>query len=58
MRTNILNVICAGIFFGLFIIGMVFAEEMKWLVSVGILGLSGFIFFIYRIVSLLKTKRT
>ncbi|WP_430787418.1 hypothetical protein VBD025_16400 [Virgibacillus flavescens] len=57
MKNNILlNFVLAIIFFGLFITGMVFSEEYEILMLLGIIGLGGFAFFVFRVVTVSKVE--
>lgn len=55
----IFNLIGAITCFILFVIGMLFSEQIALLILIGIIGLSGFSYFTFRVVLImLKSKTT
>lgn len=58
MKNNtIFNMVIAIIFFGFFVIGMAFSKEFELLMLIGIIGLSGFSYFVFRIVTMSRAKQ-
>ncbi|MBN8204210.1 hypothetical protein JI665_27625 [Bacillus sp. NTK034] len=52
----LLSLLAVILSFALFVIGIIFAEKMPFLTVLGILGLSGVYYFVFRIVK--KSSRT
>ncbi|WP_117161856.1 hypothetical protein [Paraliobacillus sp. X-1268] len=58
INNTIFNIAIAIIFFGLFIIGMVFSGEFELLMLIGIIGLIGFSYFVFRVVTMSKANQS